>query len=66
MIQRNSKYSTKEHQTTICKSNVQQCEQSACHIELYSKLQVGLNDVSLGNTRPFAEAMADVKVKHAK
>ena len=35
-------------------------------IDLYSKLQEGLNDITLGNTRPFAEAMADVKVKRSK
>lgn len=33
---------------------------------LYSKIQEGLNDIILGNTRPFAEAMADVKVKRSK
>ena len=41
------------------------------HIEtdssrLYDQLMEGLNDITLGNTRPFAEAMADVKVKRAK
>ena len=34
--------------------------------ELYSELKTGLQDISLGNTRPFAEAMTDVKVKRAK
>ena len=33
---------------------------------LYSELQKGINDISLGNTRPFAEAMSDVKVKRSK
>lgn len=66
MIQWNSDRSSKEHQTTICKLNTQECEQPACQIDLYNELQVGLNDISLGNTRPFAEAMADVKVKRSK
>lgn len=35
-------------------------------IELFDELRKGLKDISLGNTRPFAEAMADVKVKHSK
>ena len=33
---------------------------------LYSELQKGKNDISLGNTHPFDEAMADVKVKRSK
>ena len=33
---------------------------------LYSELQKGMNDISLGNTRPFDEAMADVKSKSNK
>lgn len=33
---------------------------------LYDQLIEGLNDIALGNTRPFAEAMADVKVKRSK
>ena len=34
--------------------------------ELYAFVQEGLDDCAIGNTRPFAEAMADVKVKRAK
>ena len=33
---------------------------------LYDKLKEGLDDIALGNTRPFAEALADVKVKRSK
>ncbi len=33
---------------------------------LYDKLKEGLDDIALGNTRPFAEAMSDVKVKRSK
>ena len=35
-------------------------------IELFDELRKGLKDISLGNTRPFAEAIADVKVKRTK
>lgn len=34
--------------------------------QLYSELQKSIDDVTYGNTRPFAEAIADVKVKHSK
>ena len=33
---------------------------------LYTQLMEGLNDITLGNTRPFDEAMVAVKVKRAK
>ena len=33
---------------------------------LYDKLKEGLDDIALGNTRPFTEAIADVKVKRFK
>lgn len=40
--------------------------QPTSHTELYNKMQEGIRDISLGNTRPFAEAMANVKVKRSK
>ena len=36
-------------------------EEMAGRIELYSKLQEGLADVEAGNTRPFADVMADLR-----
>ncbi len=31
--------------------------------ELYSKLQEGLADIEAGNTRPFADVMADLRCR---
>ncbi len=36
-------------------------EEMAGRIELYSKLQEGLADIDAGNTRPFADVMADLR-----
>ena len=36
-------------------------EEMAGRIELYSKLQEGLADMEAGNTRPFADVMADLR-----
>lgn len=33
----------------------------ATHAQLYDKLQVGLLEISYRNTRPFAEAIADIR-----
>lgn len=35
-------------------------------VELHRELIIGIHEVIRGNTRPFAEAMADVKVKRSK
>mgnify|MGYP002518151066 CR=1 FL=1 len=34
--------------------------------ELYGKLQEGLNDIPRGNTRPFADAMADIRSRRKR
>ena len=36
-------------------------EEMVGRIELYSKLQEGLADIDAGNTRPFADVMADLR-----
>ena len=41
--------------------SMETCEEMAGRIELYSKLQEGLADVEAGNTRPFADVMADLR-----
>ena len=35
-------------------------------IDLYDKLKDGINDVTQGNTRPFYEAISDMKIKHSR
>ena len=41
-------------------------EHCAADLDLYLELQKGIEDIAHGNTRPFAEAMADVKVKRSQ
>jgi len=36
------------------------------HLELYTLLQEGLNDLSIGNSRPFTEALATLKSRRKK
>lgn len=52
--------------TTPVVTNIEMHAQPTSHTELYDKIQEGMLDIALGNTRPFAEAMADVKVKRSK
>ena len=57
--------STKEYETTQI-VNSQECKQPIPLTDLHLKLQEGLRAIALGNTRPFTEAIAGVKVKRSK
>ena len=59
----NSQFNCQKNQVDHNKTPDHAQTDPAC---LYDQLMEGINDIALGNTRPFAEAMADVKVKHAK
>ena len=47
-----------------CSSSEICCELDSS--ELHKELRKGIDDIVLGNTRPFDEAMAAVKVKRSK
>ena len=50
---------TKNGKGDLAVMSMETYEEMAGRIELYSKLQEGLADVEAGNTRPFADVMAD-------
>lgn len=41
-------------------------EHMASCFELYGQIKEGLDDIANGNTRPFAEAMADIRSKRKR
>ena len=51
---------TKNGKGDLAVMSIEAYERLVGRFELYAKLQEGLNDVEHGNTRPFAEAMADM------
>lgn len=41
-------------------------EKIISRVELYGQIKEGLDDASAGNTRPFSEAMFDIRSRHKK
>lgn len=52
---------TKNGKGDLAVMSIETYEKLAGRFELYSLLQEGLDDVAGGNTRPFSEAMADIR-----
>ena len=52
---------TKNGKGDLAVMSIEAYEALAGKFELYGLIQDGLNDVANGNTRPFSEAMTDIK-----
>ena len=52
---------TKNGKGDLAVMSIETYEQLVGSVELYSKLQEGLQDIQSGNTRPFSSAMADIR-----
>lgn len=52
---------TKNGKGDLAVMSIEAYEQLVGRFELYGLLQEGLEDVKTGNTRPFSEAMTDIK-----
>lgn len=46
--------------------SIEAYEQLLGRMELYRQIQEGMEDVQSGNTRPFSEAMADIRARRNK
>ena len=57
---------TKNGKGDLAVMSIETYEKLAGRFELYSLLQEGLDDVAGGNTRPFSEAMADIRRKRKR
>lgn len=57
---------TKNGKGDLAVMSIEVYEQLMGRFELYSKLQEGLNDITRGNTRPFADAMADIRSRRKR
>ena len=54
---------TKNGKGDLAVMSIEAYEQLIAKFELYTLLQEGLADVESGNTRPFSDAMADIKAR---
>lgn len=57
---------TKNGKGDLAVMSIEAYEKLAGRFELYTLLKEGLDDVASGNTRPFSEAMADIRRKRKK
>lgn len=57
---------TKNGKGDLAVMSIDAYEQLVGRYELYSKLQEGLHDIETGNTRPFSEAMADIRSRRRR
>ena len=57
---------TKNGKGDLAVMSIEVYEQLMGRFELYGKLQEGLNDITCGNTRPFADAMADIRSRRKR
>lgn len=57
---------TKNGKGDLAVMSIETYEQMMGRFELYNKLKEGLNDIERGRTRPFNEAMADIRSRRHK
>ena len=46
--------------------SIEAYEELTSRFELYSQIKEGMDDIASGNTRPFSEAMADIRSKRRR
>ena len=57
---------TKNGKGDLAVMSIEAYEELLGRFELYSLLQDGIKEVNAGNTRPFSEALADIRAKRSK
>ena len=54
-------YLTKNGEGDLVVMSIEAYEELTSRFELYSQIKEGMDDIAFGNTRPFSEAMADIR-----
>ena len=57
---------TKNGKGDLAVMSIEAYEQLLGKFELYSNLQEGMEDIQSGNTRPFSEALADIRARRKR
>ena len=55
---------TKNGKGDLVVMSIEAYEELTSRFELYSKLKEGMDDIASGNTRPFSEAISDIRRRH--
>ena len=56
-----SVFITKNGKGDLAVMSIETYEELTSRFELYSQIKEGMDDIATGNTRPFSEAMADIR-----
>lgn len=57
---------TKNGKGDLAVMSIETYEDLISRIELYNKLKEGIDDVARGSTKPFSEAMADIRSRRSR
>ncbi len=57
---------TKNGKGDLVVMSIEHYEHLVAKYELYDRIKDGLEDIASGNTRPFSEAMSDIRAKRKK
>ena len=56
---------TKNGKGDLAVMSIETYEELTSRFELYSQIKEGMDDIATGNTRPFSEAMADIRSRRS-
>ena len=51
---------------SVAVMSIETYEELTSRFELYSQIKEGMDDIATGNTRPFSEAMADIRSRRSR
>ena len=57
---------TKNGKGDLAVMSIEAYEELTSRFELYSQIKEGMDDIATGNTRPFSEAMADIRSRRSR
>ena len=57
---------TKNGKGDLAVMSMETYEELTSRFELYSQIKEGMDDIATGNTRPFSEAMADIRSRRSR
>ena len=57
---------TKNGKGDLAVMSIETYEELTSRFELYSQIKEGMDDIVTGNTRPFSEAMADIRSRRSR
>lgn len=57
---------TKNGKGDLAVMSIEAYEGLTSRFELYSQIKEGMDDIATGNTRPFSEAMADIRSRRSR